>query len=176
MRYYLGLGSNLVDPRNNLARARRRLAANGIKILKTSSLYRTEPVGLSGQPWFLNQAVLVETSLSPWQLLRLAQRVESEMGRIPGPRNAPRVIDIDILLAGDTIVDTPSLTVPHPRLAERNFVLVPLAEIAPRAVHPLLKKTIRTLRDASPDRALVEKAPSALRPDPATPRTRPRSG
>jgi 2-amino-4-hydroxy-6-hydroxymethyldihydropteridine diphosphokinase len=158
MRYYLGLGSNLGDPRRNLARARGRLAASGLRIRKTSSLYRTEPVGNIGQPWFLNQVVRIETDLSPWEILGLVKRLESEMGRTPGPPNGPRVIDIDILLAGDTIVDTPDLTVPHVRLAERNFVLAPLAEIAPRAVHPRLRKTIRTLLGASSDRARVVKA------------------
>jgi 2-amino-4-hydroxy-6-hydroxymethyldihydropteridine diphosphokinase len=158
MRYYLGLGSNLGDTRKNLARARRRLAAGGLKIRKISSLYRTEPVGFPGQPWFLNQTVQVETGLSPWQLLG------SMLGRTPGPRNAPRVIDIDILLAGETVIDTPSLTVPHARLAERNFVLIPLAEIAPRAVHPRLKKTVRTLLGASPDRSRVEKASPRSKP------------
>jgi 2-amino-4-hydroxy-6-hydroxymethyldihydropteridine diphosphokinase len=164
MRYYLGLGSNLGDTRKNLARARRRLAAGGLKIRKASSLYLTEPVGFPGQPWFLNQVVQVETGLSPWQLLGLAQRLESMLGRTPGPRNAPRVIDIDILLAGETVIDTPSLTVPHARLAERNFVLIPLAEIAPQAVHPRLKKTVRTLLGASPDRSRVEKASPRSKP------------
>jgi 2-amino-4-hydroxy-6-hydroxymethyldihydropteridine diphosphokinase len=159
MRYYLGLGSNLGDLRRNLDRARRRLAANGLRIRKVSSLYRTEPVGNSGQPWFLNQAVQVETDLSPRELLGLVKRLESEMGRTPGPPNAPRVIDIDVLLAGQAIVDTPALTVPHARLADRNFVLIPLAEIAPRAVHPCRKKTIKTLLAASPDRSRVEKVP-----------------
>lgn len=157
MRYYLGLGSNLGDPRKNLALAQRRLAAAGVKIRKASSLYRTEPVGKSGQPWFLNQVVRAETGASPRDLLGLVKRLESEMGRRPGPRGAPRVIDIDILLAGNMIVDTPSLKVPHARLAERNFVLVPLAEIAPRTVHPLLRKTIRTMLAASADRFRVEK-------------------
>ena len=164
MRYYLGLGSNLGEPRANLADARRRLAANGIRVRKISSLYRTEPVGISGQPWYLNQTVQVEADLSPRRLLSLVKRLEAEMGRTPGARNAPRVIDIDILLAGQAVVDTPALTVPHPRLAERNFELVPLAKIAPRTIHPLLRKTIRTLLRASSDRSWVEKVPSRLKP------------
>lgn len=164
MRYFLGLGSNLGDPRKNLVRARRHLAGNGLKIRKASSLYLTEPVGFPGQPWFLNQVVQVETGLSPWELLGLVKLVETKMGRTPGSRNGPRVIDIDILLADGTVVDTSALSVPHPRLAERNFALVPLAEIAPRAVHPGLKKTVRALLRESPDRSRVEKA--SARPEP----------
>jgi 2-amino-4-hydroxy-6-hydroxymethyldihydropteridine diphosphokinase len=167
MRYFLGLGSNLGDPRKNLMRARRRLAGNGLKIRKTSSLYRTEPVGFPGQPWFLNQVVQVETGLSPCGLLGLVKLIETKMGRTPGSRNGPRVIDIDILLAEDTVVDTPALTVPHAQLSERNFVLVPLAEIAPRAFHPGLKKTIRELLRISPDRSRVEKASARPKPRPA---------
>jgi 2-amino-4-hydroxy-6-hydroxymethyldihydropteridine diphosphokinase len=167
MRYFLGLGSNLGDPRKNLVRARRHLAGNGLKIRKASSLYLTEPVGFPGQPWFLNQVVQVETGLSPWELLGLVKLVETKMGRTPGPRNGPRVIDIDILLADGTVVDTSALSVPHPRLAERNFALVPLAEIAPRAVHPGLKKTVRALLRESPDRSRVEKASARPEPRPA---------
>jgi len=168
MRYYLGLGSNLGDMRKNLGRARRHLTAHGLEIRKSSSLYKTEPVGLQGQPWFLNQVVRVETDLSPWELLGLIKRLEKKMGRTQGPRNGPRVIDIDILLADQTVVDTPSLAVPHARLAERNFALVPLAEIAPRAVHPRLEKTVRALLAASPDRSRVEKASSLPKSKPSS--------
>jgi 2-amino-4-hydroxy-6-hydroxymethyldihydropteridine diphosphokinase len=156
MIYHLGLGSNLGDRAGNLARARARLAERGIAIRTSSALYETEPVGLSGQPWFINQVVEVESGLSPRELLPLLKGIEKEMGREVSVANGPRIIDLDILLAEDMVIRTEELTLPHPRLAERNFVLVPLAEIAPQAVHPVLKRTIRELLKGSKDRSRVE--------------------
>ena len=129
-----------------LRRCRGLLERSAIRILRGSSVYETEPVGPRQQPWFLNQVVEVETELGPQELLDAVKSIEAEMGRIHGLDGGPRVIDIDILLAGDRTLDTGRLQVPHPRLAQRNFVLVPLSEIAPEAVHPGLGKTIRELR------------------------------
>jgi 2-amino-4-hydroxy-6-hydroxymethyldihydropteridine diphosphokinase len=157
MIYHLGLGSNLGSPAINLERARRLLASEGIVILRASALYRTEPVGFADQPWFLNQVLEVESELSPWEMLKTAKTIEKGMKRRAAPPNGPRVIDIDILLAGPAVVRSPSLSVPHPRLEERNFVLVPLAEIAAGAVHPVLKASIADLLRLSPDRSRVEK-------------------
>ena len=157
MIYHLGLGSNLGDPAKNLDRARRLLGAAGIAIRRASSLYRTEPMGFAAQPWFLNQALEVETDLSPWELLDIAKLIEKRLGRRPARPDGPRAIDIDILLAESAVVRTASLTVPHPRLDKRNFVLVPLAEIASGAVHPVLRASIGALLRRSQDRSRVDR-------------------
>lgn len=155
MVYFLSLGSNLGNRSGNLARARKLLREKGVEVLKASSVYETEPVDHLDQPWFMNQALQVRSSLDPQALLRLAQSVESAMKRVPTVAKGPRTIDIDIVLAGDTVLDTPDLVIPHPRLAQRNFVLVPLCEIAPEVRHPVLGQTIRELAAASADRARV---------------------
>lgn len=155
MKYYLGLGGNLGDPRENIDAAIQMLRRSGVRIVRKSSLYRTEPVGFARQPWFLNRAIAIRTDLSPWKLLAEAKAIEIELGRHPGPRNGPRPIDIDILLAEGTILRTASLEIPHPRLSERRFVLVPLVEIAPDLVHPVLKKSIRSILRRCPDKSEV---------------------
>jgi 2-amino-4-hydroxy-6-hydroxymethyldihydropteridine diphosphokinase len=163
--YFLGLGSNLGDRKRNLSRARRLLETNGVEVLKASSVYRTEPVDVRDQPWFLNQVLEVRAKLGPQELLDLAKFIESRMKRVPTVPKGPRTIDIDILLAEDTVIDTPGLTIPHPRLARRNFVLIPLNEIAPRTVHPVLRKTVRELARESPDSSAVfkdERKPTSL--------------
>jgi 2-amino-4-hydroxy-6-hydroxymethyldihydropteridine diphosphokinase len=141
---YLGLGSNLGDREANIESALEMLGQEA-RILKVSSLYETEPVGYKDQPWFLNCVCLIETDLSPQALLDSAKTIEKNLGRKPTRRFGPRLIDIDILFYDDLILDAPDLTIPHPRLAERAFVLVPLKEIAPNLVHLLSGLTIKEL-------------------------------
>ena len=155
MIYFLSLGSNLGNRDKNLARAVRLLGESGVEILAASSIYLTEPVDKADQPWFANQVLEVRSSLDPLSLLRLAKSIEKKMKRVPTVAKGPRTIDIDILLAGDSVLDTPDLVIPHPRLAQRNFVLVPFGEIAPEIRHPILGRTIRDLASSSSDPARV---------------------
>jgi 2-amino-4-hydroxy-6-hydroxymethyldihydropteridine diphosphokinase len=153
--YFLSLGSNLGSRAKNLAAAVRFIREHGVEVLRASSAYETEPVDHLDQPWFLNQVLQVRSSLSPFALLKLAKSIEARMKRVPTVAKGPRTIDIDILFADDLIVDLPDLAIPHPRLAQRNFVLVPLCEIAPEFRHPVLGKTIRELALSSSDPARV---------------------
>jgi 2-amino-4-hydroxy-6-hydroxymethyldihydropteridine diphosphokinase len=132
---YLSLGSNLGDRRANLRKALR-LLGESVEIVKVSSVYDTEPVGVGEQPRFLNMVCRIDTDMSPMQLLSFVKGIEANMGRDLSLRDAPRVIDIDIILYGDTIMESPQLTIPHPRMRERAFVLVPFEKIAPDVVHP----------------------------------------
>jgi len=141
---YLGLGSNLGDRQANLDKALEILSQR-LRLEKVSSIYDSEPVGNIEQPRFLNLVCEVSTLLSPEGLLTLAKGIESRMGRT-GPTGTPRIIDIDILFYGDQVINKPDLVIPHPRLHQRAFVLVPLVEIAPRLVHPLIGKTIKQLQ------------------------------
>ena len=141
---YLGLGSNLGDREDNLRRAVSLLSRRA-SLIALSSVYETKPWGYASQPAFLNVACLLETSLSPQDLLELAQSVERDLGRVPSFRYGPRVIDVDILLYGDEVIETPLLQVPHPRLWQRGFALTPLAEIAPGLAHPILGASIAEL-------------------------------
>jgi 2-amino-4-hydroxy-6-hydroxymethyldihydropteridine diphosphokinase len=162
--YYLSLGSNLGRRTANLARARRLLTAAGVEILRESSVYETEPVDYRDQPWFLNQVLEVRTAHDPPGLLRLAKSVEAGLKRVPTVAKGPRTIDIDILLAGDLVIETPDLVVPHPRLHLRNFVLAPLSELAPRIIHPVLGRSVGELARASFDPCLVKRISPSRRP------------
>jgi 2-amino-4-hydroxy-6-hydroxymethyldihydropteridine diphosphokinase len=143
---YLSLGSNVGDREPHLRDAIARLESHG-RVVAVSSIYETEPVEFTDQPWFLNCAVALETGATPQRLLAAALKIEQEMGRYRAADKSPRTIDIDIVLFGDAVVNSPELTIPHPAMHERRFVLQPLAEIAPDAMHPILKRTIRELRD-----------------------------
>jgi 2-amino-4-hydroxy-6-hydroxymethyldihydropteridine diphosphokinase len=141
---YLGLGSNLGDRMANLKTAINNLTPQ-LQVMEQSSVYETPPIGFTDQPEFLNQVVKAESYEKPEALLAHLKRLEIVLGRQPGVPNGPRLIDIDILFYDDLVLNTPSLAIPHPRLAERGFVLMPLNEIASDLVHPTLQLTISQL-------------------------------
>ena len=144
---YIALGTNLGDRAPNLRAALAALSP-ATRVLVVSPVYETPPWGYSDQPAFLNQVAQAETDLSPHELLADLKRLEGELGRQPSFRNGPRLIDLDILFYDDLVLDSPPLVIPHPRIPERAFVLVPLADLAPNLQHPVSGKTVRELLQA----------------------------
>ena len=147
---YLSLGSNVGDREGNLRAALEHLNQAGIRILRVSPVYETEPVDLTGQRWFLNLAAEAEADLFPRQLLARTQKIERALGRVRTVPKGPRTIDIDILLFGNVVMNSQGLEIPHPRMAERRFVLIPLADLAPDLRHPVTRKTVREMLEAAP--------------------------
>jgi 2-amino-4-hydroxy-6-hydroxymethyldihydropteridine diphosphokinase len=157
---YLSLGSNLGNREAHLRLAIIQLASVG-EVVRESSLYETEPVERTAQPWFLNCAVEMKTEKMPRQLLAAILKIEEMMGRRRTQDKGPRMIDIDILLFGTSIVDMKGLSIPHPAMQQRRFVLQPMAELAPDLRHPVSKRTIRELLDALPPGQTVKKLTAA---------------
>ena len=160
---YLSLGSNVGDRQANLKEAIHRLGSLG-EVAAVSSFYETEPVEFAAQPWFLNCAVRLNTEKMPRQLLRGVLDIEQKMGRRREQKKGPRIIDVDIVLFGNSIIETKGLTIPHAAMLERRFVLEPLAEIAPEVRHPGLKRTMRELRDQLPAGQIVRKTSVVSKP------------
>jgi 2-amino-4-hydroxy-6-hydroxymethyldihydropteridine diphosphokinase len=154
---YLSLGSNVGNREENLRTAIAALADAKVRITRVSSFYETEPVDLREQPWFLNCAVEGATEVPAMTLLKRMREIEARMGSQKLMAKGPRLIDLDILLYGKETIDTPELQVPHPRMTERRFVLVPLAEIAPELQHPAWEKRVSELAAETADRSEVRK-------------------
>lgn len=142
---HICIGSNLGNREENCGKAIRFLIENGIKVSRMSSLIETEPWGVTDQPKFVNTAVEAQTDLGPEELLDALKKIESDLGRLPAERWGPRLVDLDILFYDDLVMKTDDIEIPHPYIQERDFVLKPLAEIAPEKMHPLLKKTVKEL-------------------------------
>ncbi len=154
---YLLLGSNMGDSEHTLTVAKNMIEKNIGKLTKSSSIYRTAAWGNEDQPDFLNQIIIISSSLSSLNILKEMFVIEKEMGRVRTTKNAARVIDIDMLFFNDEIIQTETLTVPHPQIQNRRFVLVPLAEISPDFQHPLLKKSSLELVSICSDKLNVQK-------------------
>jgi 2-amino-4-hydroxy-6-hydroxymethyldihydropteridine diphosphokinase len=142
---FLSLGSNLGDRVANLQHAIEELAPQ-VSLVAQSPIYETEPWGYSDQPLFLNQVIKASTELEPFDLLAFLKTTEVKLGRVETFRFGPRLIDLDILLYNELVLATPTLTIPHTRMAERAFIIIPLADIAPDLIHPLVRKTIQQLK------------------------------
>jgi 2-amino-4-hydroxy-6-hydroxymethyldihydropteridine diphosphokinase len=155
---FLGLGSNQGEKIKNCEQAIEEILKleEGF-LLSQSSWYYSEPWGRDDQDWFINGVIQIRTELCPDELLMKFKEIEKRLGRKNREKWGPRVIDIDILFYDDLFLESPEMDIPHPRILERNFVLIPLAEIAPQFVHPVLKKTIKELLDTSPDQKKVVK-------------------
>jgi 2-amino-4-hydroxy-6-hydroxymethyldihydropteridine diphosphokinase len=154
---YLLIGGNLGDRKENLSKAVSLINEQCGPLTRASSIYETEAWGITDQPSFLNQALVISTSLNARQLIRRVLKIEEEMGRVRKEKLGPRIIDIDILLFENEIHDLRFLKIPHPEMQNRRFVLVPLAEINPSLQHPVLKKTIAELLEECPDNLEVKK-------------------
>ena len=161
-RVYLSLGSNLGDRVGHIQAALKKLAERGLKVRRVSSFYKTEPVDFRPQPWFVNCVVEVETDLMPLRLLATLKSIERALGRRPGTAKGPRPIDIDILLYDNRVVRSADLTIPHQRLEERRFVLIPLAELAANLRHPVTERTVLEMLGSTKDNSRVIK----LKPEP----------
>jgi 2-amino-4-hydroxy-6-hydroxymethyldihydropteridine diphosphokinase len=155
---FVGIGSNIGDPPVQISTALRRLSEeNGIKILKTSSFYITEPVGIADQPHFINAVVEIRATDTPYELITTLQTIEKSMGRSRYDEKwGPRVIDLDILLYGQDVIQEMNLIIPHPELHKRRFVLVPLCEIAPYVIHPAFGISISGLLSRVDDKSAVD--------------------
>ncbi|HLI33594.1 MAG TPA: 2-amino-4-hydroxy-6-hydroxymethyldihydropteridine diphosphokinase [Terriglobia bacterium] len=154
-RVYLSLGSNVGDRIERLQNALQGLAEDGIQVRRVSSFYKTEPVDFQPQAWFANCVAETETDLMPMQLLRACQRVERALGRRRGVAKGPRPIDIDILLYENIVVRSRELNIPHPRMEERRFVLIPLRELAPSLHHPVSQRTVQEMLHDTRDTSQV---------------------
>ena len=162
---FLGIGSNIGDAAANCAAAVKRISdVDGVRALRCSSLYKTQPVGFEEQDWFVNGVVEIRTMLGPLSLMNAMQGVENEMGRYRGEKWGPRIIDIDILLYGQAIIEEEGLVIPHAELHKRRFVLVPLNEIASCAIHPVFGVSAKGLLDRLQDKNKVEWLSGAGRP------------
>jgi len=160
---YIGIGSNLGTPGENCIEAIEKISnTKDIKIISRSSFYQTEPIGEVQQDWFVNSAIKIKTNLSPTHLLSALLNIESAMGRTREEKWGPRLIDLDLLFYGNLILGKKSLTLPHPEIQKRKFVLIPMSEIAESLVHPTLKKTIKTLLQESSDGTVVKKLKSLI--------------
>ena len=153
MRAFVAIGSNIGEKLQNCLKAIRLLdSVKGCRVLKKSSFYKTEPVGYKEQDWFINCAVLIETELNPYELLDRLQEIEVLMGRKKSFKWGPRVIDLDLLLYEDMVINGKRLTIPHPLMHKRRFVLVPVSELEPDLIHPVLNRSVTDiLRDISED-------------------------
>ena len=153
---YILLGGNLGDREENMTVARSYIEEQVGKIIKVSSIYETASWGIAGQPDFLNQVVLILTNFSAEKVMETILAIENKMGRIRTEKNASRIIDIDILFFNDEVINEPGLTVPHPQIQNRKFVLEPLDEIASDLIHPIFKQSIKNLLSTSKDKLKVK--------------------
>lgn len=151
----LSLGSNVGDREANLKRAQELLGEEGVVIEQLSPIYETEPYGVAEQGYFLNQVVQVKTEKTPEELLETCLAVENTMGRVRNVKNGPRLIDVDVVFYRDEVLNTSRLTLPHPGVPERRFILQPLSDLVPGQAHPVLKKTVQQLLDECTDHLIV---------------------